>query len=137
MTLLRLRRNMLDRVLGGVCGGIGQYLGISGWWVRIAFGALTLVSAGFGILLYVLLWLSIPAQNLSDLPRIVTPGESRPPRYSRPETVLILGASGIGIGILILAQSIGALRSTGGEDLIAPFMLLAIGLVLLVKQVRG
>lgn len=128
---------MLARVLGGVCSGIGQYLGISGWWVRIAFAALTLATAGFGILLYVLLWLSIPVQTLADLPPILHPGEARVVRYTRPETVLILGASIVGIGILILAQSIGVLRSTGGDDLIAPFMLLIIGLVLLVKQVRG
>jgi len=128
---------MLDRVLGGVCGGIGQYLGISGWWVRIAFLALTLLTPAFGILLYVLLWVSIPAQSLADLPPILHPGEERSPRYSRPETVVILGMATIGIGIVILAQGIGALRTTGGEDLIAPFTLLAIGLVLLVKQVRG
>jgi phage shock protein C len=136
MTTYRLTRNMLDRVLGGVCGGIGSYLGISGWWVRIAFGALALTTFNFGVLLYILLWLSIPGQSLADLPPILHPGEPRTPRYARPETMLILGAGAILTGVIVLAQGIGALQSVQG-DLLAPAMLLLIGLVILIKHLRG
>jgi phage shock protein C len=136
MNTYRLTRNMLNRVLGGVCGGIGSYLGISGWWVRLAFIALALASFNFTVLLYILFWLVIPGQALDDLPPILQPGEPRTPRYAQPETMLILGAAAIGIGILLLAQSTGALQAAQG-DLLAPGMLLLIGLVLLLKQVRG
>lgn len=138
MTTYRLKRNLLDRVFGGVCGGIGSYLGISGWWVRIAFLALILTSFSFGILLYLLLWISLPDQKLSDLMPILSasPAELYPRRYARPENVLLLGAFSIGIGIAILAETTGVLEAVGG-DLLAPGMLLLIGIVLLLKHLGG
>jgi phage shock protein C len=136
MTTYRLTRNMLDRVLGGVCGGIGSYLGMSSWWVRGAFVALALTTFNFAMLLYILLWLIVPYQSLADLPPLLRPGEPRTPRYARPETVLALGAATIAVGIIVLAQSTGVLQSARG-DLLAPAMLLLIGLVLLIKHLRG
>ncbi len=136
MTTYRLTRNMLDRVLGGVCSGIGSYLGISGWWVRAAFVALALTSFLFALLLYLLLWMILPSQTLDDLPPILHPGEPRTPRYAQPETMLILGTVAIGVGIIVLVQNTGVLQAPQG-DLLAPGMLLLIGMVLLLKQVRG
>ena len=136
MTTYRLTRNMLDRVLGGVCGGIGGYLGMSSWWVRAAFIALALTSVNFAVLLYVLLWFVMPSQSLADLPPLLRPGEPRTPRYARPETVLALGFATVGVGIIVLAQGTGVLQSARG-DMLAPGMLLLIGIVLLFKHLRG
>jgi phage shock protein C len=136
MITYRLTRNMLDRVLGGVCGGIGAYLGVSGWWVRAAFMVLTLTTFLFGILLYILLWLVIPGQTLADLPPILHPGEPRTPRYARPETMLILGAVAIITGIGVLIQGTGVLQRAHG-DLLMPGMLFLIGVVVLLKHLRG
>ncbi len=133
MTRYRLTRNMLDRVLGGVCGGIGSYLGISGWWVRLTFVALAFTQLSFAVLAYLILWMLIPGQSLAELPPISETGEAR---YPRPETVLIIGMLAILIGVLILAQSAGFLRGPQG-DLLAPAMLFLIGLILLTKHVRG
>ena len=132
----RLTRNMLNRVLGGVCGGIGSYLGISGWWVRAAFAALVLTNVGLGLLLYVLLWFIIPGQTLADLPPILHPGEPRTPRYARPEGMLLLGAGTIVIGAVLLAQGAGILQGSASQ-LLTPGMLFIIGLVLLAKHLRG
>src|SRR5258708_16801566 len=101
----RLTRNMLDRVLGGVCGGIGGYLGISGWWVRLAAVALALTVPAVAAFTYMLLWLIIPGQSFADLPPVLRPGEAREPRYARPETMLILCALSILIGGVILTQT--------------------------------
>jgi phage shock protein C len=136
MTTYRLTRNLLNRVLGGVCGGIGSYLGVSGWWVRLAFIALTLTSPAFGILAYVLLWFTLPGQTLADLPQIVQPGEAHPLRYARPETMLLLGIGAIIMGLVVLTQSRGLLLGPNG-DLLGPALLFLIGLVLLVKHLRG
>ena len=136
MTTYRLTRNLLNRVLGGVCGGIGSYLGVSGWWVRLAFIALTLTSPAFGILAYILLWFTLPGQTLADLPPIVQPGEARPLRYARPETMLLLGMGAIIMGLIVLTQNRGLLTGPNG-DLLAPGLLFVIGLVLLVKHLRG
>lgn len=60
--LHELRRSRTDRILGGVCGGLGQYTGLPAWTWRVLF-CLTMLSFGFGLLLYALLWLFIPLQQ--------------------------------------------------------------------------
>src|SRR2546430_15233243 len=50
-----LRRGS-DRIIAGVCSGLGQYFGVESLLVRIVFVILTLVGAGIGILLYLALW---------------------------------------------------------------------------------
>jgi phage shock protein C len=83
MITYRLRRSLLDRVLGGICGGIGSYLNLSAWWLRIAFIAIALTSLNFGVLLYVLLWVLIPGQEITDVPPIILPGQNQPRRYGK------------------------------------------------------
>jgi len=54
-----LRRSRSNRVIAGVCGGLGEFFGISATWFRIAF-LIALIPGGIpGILLYLLLWLII------------------------------------------------------------------------------
>lgn len=71
----RLFRDPDDKQLGGVCSGIAAYFGIGDpIWVRIAFIAVTLFSAGFGLLLYGILWAIVPeAETASD--RLAMKGE--------------------------------------------------------------
>jgi phage shock protein PspC (stress-responsive transcriptional regulator) len=45
-----------DRVLGGVCSGIGHYFGVDPLLVRIVFVILA-IAHGIGIALYLILWL--------------------------------------------------------------------------------
>src|SRR5258708_34421939 len=113
----RLTRNMLDRVLGGVCGGIGGYLGISGWWVRLAAVALALTVPAVATFTYLLLWLIIPGQTIADLPPILRPSEVREPRHARPETMLILGALAILTGLVTLTQSTQLLAAPNADYL--------------------
>ncbi|MEP3891270.1 MAG: PspC domain-containing protein [Hellea sp.] len=55
----RLRRNKIDGVLGGVCAGFGDYLGISHTIMRIIF-VLCVIFLSFPLLAYVLLWVFVP-----------------------------------------------------------------------------
>ena len=55
----RLYRSSQDKQLGGVCGGLAEYLEIDPSVVRIASIALLLV-AGTGFLAYLVAWLVIP-----------------------------------------------------------------------------
>jgi phage shock protein C len=49
-------------MLAGVCGGLGEFFGISPAWFRLAF-LIALIPGGVpGIGLYILMWLIIPAQ---------------------------------------------------------------------------
>jgi phage shock protein PspC (stress-responsive transcriptional regulator) len=54
----RLYRNPDNRVIGGVCSGLGAYFDIDPVILRIIFVILFFV--GFGPLLYIILWIVIP-----------------------------------------------------------------------------
>ena len=52
-----------DKMIGGVCAGLTEYLDLDPTIVRIVWGLMVLF-AGFGILLYVILWLIMPKQQI-------------------------------------------------------------------------
>lgn len=55
-----LRRSRSNRILAGVCGGLGQFFGIAPFWFRLGFLIACLPGGVPGILLYLLCWLIIP-----------------------------------------------------------------------------
>ena len=58
-----LARSRHNRLLGGVCGGLAQWLGWDPTLVRILFVLVSVVSAAFpGMLVYVVLWLVMPSR---------------------------------------------------------------------------
>lgn len=59
-TTSALRRSRTDRVVAGVCGGLGEFFGISPFWFRLAFLIALLPGGVPGFLLYVLMWIIIP-----------------------------------------------------------------------------
>ena len=48
-----------NKMIGDVCAGIAEYLGLDPTIVRIVW-VLLLFFAGFGILLYLILWIVMP-----------------------------------------------------------------------------
>ena len=58
MPLYRSRRHS---ILGGVCGGLADWLGWSPTWVRLLYLIISICSAGFpGTIVYVILWIVMP-----------------------------------------------------------------------------
>ncbi len=58
-----LRRSRSDRVVGGICGGLANFFGISAFWFRLAF-LIALIPGGVpGLLPYFLLWIIIPKER--------------------------------------------------------------------------
>ncbi len=55
----RFYRSASDRIIGGVCGGIGEYLNIDPLIVRIVFAVL-FFGYGTGLLVYLLVWILAP-----------------------------------------------------------------------------
>ena len=56
-----LRRSRRDRVVAGVCGGLGEFFGISPFWFRIAF-LIALIPGGVpGLLLYLIMAIVVPS----------------------------------------------------------------------------
>jgi phage shock protein C len=58
----RLFRSRSNRVIAGVAGGLGEAFNVDPVIVRLVFAALALMN-GFGILLYLAMWLLIPNQD--------------------------------------------------------------------------
>ena len=55
----KLFRNTDDKMIGGVCSGVGSYLGVSEVVMRVVF-IISFFAFGTGLLAYVILWLIIP-----------------------------------------------------------------------------
>jgi len=54
----RLYRSGKEKVLGGVCGGIAEYLKVDPVLVRL--GAIALGIMGPGVLVYLIAWIVVP-----------------------------------------------------------------------------
>jgi len=57
-----LYRSRDDRMLAGVCGGIGEYFALDPTLVRLVF-VLLAVFTGIGVLAYIVLWIVVPEQG--------------------------------------------------------------------------
>lgn len=58
----KLTRSRNNRIIGGVCSGLGKYLGIDSTIVRLVWAVLSLFW-GTGIVLYVIAWTIIPEEK--------------------------------------------------------------------------
>ena len=56
-----LRRSTTDRWIAGVCGGLARATGMESWVWRLLLAVLTFFG-GVGALVYLLLWIFVPAE---------------------------------------------------------------------------
>ena len=68
----RLYRSLRQRMMGGVCGGLGEYLAIDPTLIRVLF-ILAAIFGGHGVLLYLILLLLVPIE-----PEITAPIQTPP-----------------------------------------------------------
>lgn len=58
---MALYRSRNRRILGGVCGGLADWLGWSPTMVRLLYVIVSIASAAFpGMLVYIILWIAMP-----------------------------------------------------------------------------
>ncbi|HUP18020.1 MAG TPA: PspC domain-containing protein [Acidimicrobiia bacterium] len=93
----RLRRSKDERVIAGVCGGLGRYFSVDPVWFRLAFIILA-IGGGSGVLFYVIAWIAIPEEGADTLPT-----QRFRPRNRGP---LIAGVILVGVGLLFLADNL-------------------------------
>ncbi len=77
MAYKKLKRSATNKIFGGVCGGLGQYFEIDPVIFRIIFLVL-LFLAGGGFLLYVLLWILVPLENVTNTNKAYSTPPPRP-----------------------------------------------------------
>jgi len=56
----KLYRSKTQKMLAGVCGGIAEYFEMDVSIIRILWAIITIASAGFGILIYILMIIIFP-----------------------------------------------------------------------------
>lgn len=117
-----LRRSRSDRVIAGVCGGLGRYLGLDPVLLRVAFVVLA-IAAGGGILLYVVSWILIPEEREGE-----SLGAERP--SSVDTTRLIIGGALIAIGTIFLLNV--SFPRVG--RFVWPLALIALGVAVLIQS---
>jgi phage shock protein C len=119
-----VRRSQSDRVIAGVCGGIGRYLGIDPVLLRIAFIVLSLAN-GLGLIAYVVAWVTIPEER---------PGQplAAVPEPRRETGRLVLGGSLVVLGLVLLLDRL----APDLDELFWPVAVVAVGVAIILVGLR-
>ena len=128
-TIRRLRRRTSDRVIGGVAGGLGDYLNVDPLLIRIGFVGL-MVFGGAGLVLYVIAWLLIPAEGhdhsaVENLLRAI---------LSRPGIWLVIVFAAIVLFVIIPMNSYGGYALDLPGALFWAIAVLVVGVLLLRRE---
>ena len=152
----RLYRSSTQRMLSGVCGGLGEYFNIDPTLVRIVYILVTIATGVLlGIGLYIVLWLIVPsqasvgksiresmrenvdemAQSARDISNGVQATLRRTPTEGahRIERAALAGLILVAIGVLFLLANLDLLGWLRWARF-WPLILIVIGLLLLLRR---
>lgn len=110
-------------MVGGVAGGMAEYLNVDTAWIRIAWLALLVLGPGF--ILYIIAWIAIPEGDADATPE-------RPRRQNGESGRLIIGSLLVLVGGSLLARE----YLPWMQDLILPAILIAVGVGVIVYSVK-
>jgi phage shock protein C len=117
-------RSFSDRVLAGVCGGVGAWLHLNAWILRLLLIVLAVASGGILAALYLALWWALP--------------QGSPARAVRGALVRVVYAAAL-IAVFValwLGRHEPWLAAPSGESLLLPAMLLVLSVVFVLRQLR-
>jgi phage shock protein PspC (stress-responsive transcriptional regulator) len=127
----QLRRSRTDKILGGVSGGLAEYSGIDALLWRVGFVALAL-AGGTGVIVYLLLWLLMPADPTGAPVAGAAGGQPavRRPREPRsPVPGLTIAGLLIVVGVMTLIDRVSWLTIGATDFLGAALLVVATGLI--------
>jgi phage shock protein C len=119
-----VRRSRSERVIAGVCGGLGRHLGIDPVLLRVAFIILALAN-GLGLIAYVVAWVAIPEED-ADQPA----GPVPEPR--RETGRMVLGGSLVVLGLVLLLDRL----APDLDELFWPVAVVAVGVAIILMGLR-
>ncbi len=161
----KLYRSRRDRMIAGVCGGLGEYLVVDPVWIRLFF-LLMLFATGFGFWAYLILWLIMPEEgrqpetpsdtvqaNVQDMAERArdfgqsvqrglrgnrsAPGEPVEGGTGEPTPgMVIVGLAFIALGGFLLAETLGLFAWLNLGKFLWPLLIIGIGVALLVSRVK-
>ena len=127
--LYRLRK---DKILGGVCGGLGHYFNIDPVIVRALWVAAFLLG-GVGFLAYIIAWIIIPEEPVD----IVETQSSAIAQTAHPlSTEILIGAFLIIFGIMALGGSLGWFTWHTFWKIAIPAIVVMAGLFVLIYAIK-
>jgi len=150
----QLKRSTSDSMLGGVCGGLGLYFGADSNLIRLLFVILAVVP-GFGVPVYLILWLILPEEGRSDDPsigervRIVTDEIVERTKQvgedvrsgsitSHPQSTILIGLALVLIGLAFLFRNLGFPWMQWIEfGTLWPALIILVGIAFLWRWIHG
>ncbi len=121
----RLYRSREEKIIEGVCGGIGEYFDIDPVIIRIAWIALTFV-AGAGVLAYIIAWIVVPYPKNT---KKSSAREKKEDSLDEDKSGFVAGITLIAIGFIILLFTLHTFWIK-----VLPLLLIALGVILLLKR---
>ena len=80
METRKLYRSRTDKMIAGVCGGLGKYLGVDPTLIRLAFVLLLVFGIGSGLLAYFIMMLIVPLEPESVAIPVESPSADSMPK---------------------------------------------------------
>lgn len=122
----RLERNLHNKVLGGVCSGLGDYFGIDPAFWRVVFFFLFLMGC-LGLPIYIILWIVMPAKTNYDTVEADQAFNSTPDA-NKSKGNMTAGLTLIAVGVIcLIARYVPAINWRTAW----PILLIALGLFLI------
>ena len=142
----RLYRSETESVIGGVAGGVAEYLDVDPAIVRVIWALLAILTGGVFLLLYIVMWIVVPLAPGGAEPSEGEPGapgqaaasgwNPQPARRVRRQSgsgSWIFGLILIGLGLYFLAREY---LPNVDFDRLWPLGLVLLGIVLLFGAIR-
>ncbi len=121
-----LRRPLADALVGGVCAGIADYLGVAALVVRLCFVGLVAAS-GIGLVIYPVAWAVMPVDETAARGGTTLGWRGHLSRWRQAVAIVVLGLVGL-----------FGLRNAGlwfGDVVVWPLVMASAGVALIVRQV--
>ena len=139
----RLYRKTDERVIGGVAAGLAEYLAVEPSLVRIAFVIAALFN-GLGALIYLVMWLVVPAQGIEAKGDDVIRANWDDMRAQASQLGKQIGGGGDGrsiFGVLLLAVGVllfarEFIPAIPG-NVMWPLALIGVGVYIMFRQTRS
>ncbi len=118
----KLKRSIEDRVVAGVCGGLGDYFDVDPAWIRISFVVATSLF-GIGVIAYAVLWVTLPDEGEE--------GEGEEAALVATNPRAVAGVALVSLGLLLVLSKVVAWL---GVHLLVAVIALGLGVFLLVYR---
>lgn len=134
-----LYRSKNNRILGGVCGGIGEYFEIDPVIIRIIFVILATLG-GLGIVIYLILWILVPDKNGRSVAENIAEeikNEDSNYEYARDvsQSKKAFGLILVVFGVYLCAKRL--LPDLALDQYLWPVIIMMVGLFIVLKSARN